>query len=306
MANVSLKTDFKNGEKLYDEQLNNNFKAIVAALKELNTISWADTPELLTIFRGTEEEVAARPIIDGQLLCDLTNGVMYADFNGNRIFTGGKPGPQGEQGIQGEKGDTGDIGPEGPQGEQGIQGEKGETGDSGVYIGSEEPTDPDVNAWVDPEGEPSVEASNLIFNDGETLQEKYDNGDLKGEDGAQGPQGEPGAVPENVIVKGDFAIIRTTLSEPQSGVSSTYFTFPDGFTKDNCVVVSKMWRCASLYPDNINYSDGLSQTLVKEYVVTLGAIDGSNDNYIYVQIIDDESLTDYTFVIQIILMKIYG
>ena len=235
MANVSLKTDFKNGEKLYDEQLNNNFKAIVAALKELNTISWADTPELLTIFRGTEEEVAARPIIDGQLLCDLTNGVMYADFNGERIFTGGKVGPQGEQGIQGEKGDTGDVGPEGPQGEQGIQGEKGDTGDSGVYIGSEEPTDPDVNAWVDPQGEPSVEANNLIFSDGETLQEKYDNGELKGADGAQGPQGEPGAVPEGVIVRGDFAVITGTMA---TSISGTQINYPEGFTKNNSIIIS--------------------------------------------------------------------
>lgn len=165
MANVSLKTDFKNGEKLYDEQLNNNFKAIVAALKGLNTISWADTPELLTIFRGTEEEVAARPIIDGQLLCDLTNGVMYADFNGKRIFTGGKPGPQGEPGKDGEK---------------------GETGESGVYLGNEEPMDPNIKVWIIPDGEPTVESSNLVFNDGETLQEKYDNGDLKGAPGEAG------------------------------------------------------------------------------------------------------------------------
>lgn len=214
MANVSLKTDFKNGEKLYDEQLNNNFKAIVAALKELNTISWADTPELLTIFRGTEEEVAARPIIDGQLLCDLTNGVMYADFNGERIFTGGKPGPQGEPGIQGEK---------------------GETGDSGVYIGSEEPTDPDVNAWVDPQGEPSVEANNLIFSDGETLQEKYDNGELKGAQGPQGPQGEPGAVPEGVIVRGDFAVITGTMA---TSISGTQINYPEGFTKNNSIIIS--------------------------------------------------------------------
>ena len=53
----------------------------------------------------------------------------------------GPTGPQGVQGIQG------------PTGPQGIQ---GETGPSGVYIGSSAPTDPDVNVWVDPEGEPDV------------------------------------------------------------------------------------------------------------------------------------------------------
>ena len=49
-------------------------------------------------------------------------------------------GPQGPQGIQGIHG---------PTGPQGVQ---GETGPSGVYIGSSAPTDPDVNVWVDPEG----------------------------------------------------------------------------------------------------------------------------------------------------------
>lgn len=31
---------------------------------------------------------------------------------------------------------------------------RGEKGESGVYIGSEEPSDPDINVWVDPDGEP--------------------------------------------------------------------------------------------------------------------------------------------------------
>lgn len=287
MANVSLKTDFKNGEKLYDEQLNNNFKAIVAALKGLNTISWADTPELLTIFRGTEEEVAARPIIDGQLLCDLTNGVMYADFNGKRIFTGGKPGPQGEQGIQGETGDIGPEGPQGEQGEQGIQGEKGDTGDSGVYIGSEEPTDPDVNAWVDPEGEPSVEASNLIFSDGETLQEKYDNGELKGEDGAQGPQGEPGAVPENVIVRGDFATITGSSSSVAEQIA-----YPEGFNYDNCVLISAAFRL----PGNIPWQYNVWAPVSDGYIYINPILAANNiviGNY-----------TQQTYEHKIVLMKI--
>lgn len=29
---------------------------------------------------------------------------------------------------------------------------KGETGDSGVYVGTDEPTDPNVNVWIDPDG----------------------------------------------------------------------------------------------------------------------------------------------------------
>lgn len=29
---------------------------------------------------------------------------------------------------------------------------RGEKGESGVYYGSEEPTDPDINVWIDPDG----------------------------------------------------------------------------------------------------------------------------------------------------------
>lgn len=34
---------------------------------------------------------------------------------------------------------------------------KGEKGDSGVYYGSEEPTDPEIDVWIDPDGESSME-----------------------------------------------------------------------------------------------------------------------------------------------------
>lgn len=43
-----------------------------------------------------------------------------------------------------------------PRGEQGEQGEPGPQGDSGVYVGSDEPTDDDVNVWIDPDGNASV------------------------------------------------------------------------------------------------------------------------------------------------------
>lgn len=35
-----------------------------------------------------------------------------------------------------------------------YDGERGEKGDSGVHIGTDEPTDPDVNVWINPEGDP--------------------------------------------------------------------------------------------------------------------------------------------------------
>ena len=82
----------------------------------------------------------------------------------------GPQGPQGEQGEQGPKGDKGDPGVQGPQGEkgdpgaQGPQGEKGDPGaqgpqgvdgNSGVWVGSEAPTDSSYTVWVDPAGSSS-------------------------------------------------------------------------------------------------------------------------------------------------------
>lgn len=88
----------------------------------------------------------------------------------------GETGEQGPQGIQGPKGDPGndgytpvkgvdyfdgatgekgakgDTGATGPQGPQGIQGVKGDTGNSGVYYGTTEPSDSEVNVWINPNG----------------------------------------------------------------------------------------------------------------------------------------------------------
>lgn len=48
--------------------------------------------------------------------------------------------------IKGPKGNTGAQGPKGDKGDQGF------TGNSGVYMGASEPTDPDVNVWINPDG----------------------------------------------------------------------------------------------------------------------------------------------------------
>ena len=62
------------------------------------------------------------------------------------------------QGPIGPKGDKGDKGDSGPQGEQGLKGDigpigpKGETGNSGVYVGTDAPTDPSIMVWIDTDG----------------------------------------------------------------------------------------------------------------------------------------------------------
>ena len=94
--------------------------------------------------------------------------ISIQDANGTTTakVSNGAPGRQGDPGPQGEPGKDGAPGKDGQDGAPGKDGEKGETGDSGVYIGQTEPTDPDVNVWIDPNGQPSaVPASSVSFDD---------------------------------------------------------------------------------------------------------------------------------------------
>lgn len=113
MANVILKTDFVDGEKLFAQQLNTNFSAIMAALATMNKITWQDDPDDSVItFRGTTEEVNQREIIDGQLLYDTTTGETYIDYGSQRISTGSG---------------------------------------NAIYIGTGTPTNPSTQLWINPE-----------------------------------------------------------------------------------------------------------------------------------------------------------
>jgi hypothetical protein len=101
----------------------------------------------------------------------------------------GATGPQGPQGPTGDRGPQGDIGPQGPQGDTGPTGDNGATftpsvsedgvlswtndkgltnppsvdiaafgsSASGVHVGSEEPTDPEVNIWFDTDEDESYD-----------------------------------------------------------------------------------------------------------------------------------------------------
>ena len=94
MANVDLKTNFKNGDKVYDYELNNNFKAIKAALEAMNKIVWQnDDNASLVMFAGTTEQITNRELIEGQLLYNTQTGETYidamVDTELKRISTGG-------------------------------------------------------------------------------------------------------------------------------------------------------------------------------------------------------------------------
>ena len=112
MANVSLKADFKDGDKLFAQQLNNNFNAIMAALAAMNKIVWQDDPDdTVVTFRGTTEEINNRDIIDGQLLYDTSTGETYIDYGSQRISTGSG---------------------------------------NAIFIGENEPTNAATQLWIDP------------------------------------------------------------------------------------------------------------------------------------------------------------
>lgn len=148
---------------------------------------------------------------DGTVSWEELTPEQKAELKGEKGDTGetGPRGPQGEQGIQGpegpkgatgdtgargpkgDKGDTGEPGSEGPRGAtgpQGEQGEKGDTGESGVYIGSTEPTDPEIKVWIDSTGEASGVVSSVNGKTGVVVLTATDIG-----------------VPENVATKEDIA-----------------------------------------------------------------------------------------------------
>lgn len=54
-----------------------------------------------------------------------------------------------------------------------FDGPQGDPGSSGVYIGTTEPTDPGINVWIDPNGEPSgYEKWVFTLADGSTVTKK--------------------------------------------------------------------------------------------------------------------------------------
>lgn len=112
MSKISIKTDFADGEKLFAQQLNNNFLVIQAGINaneenlqavidqaiieldnELEEITadrgwdW-NGGDRVTFFKGTTSQVNAQEIKNGQMLYNTETGETALDDNGNRIVTG--------------------------------------------------------------------------------------------------------------------------------------------------------------------------------------------------------------------------
>lgn len=94
----------------------------------------------------------------------------------------GPQGPQGIQGIQGPTGETGDPGPQGPQGEPGVKGDTGDTGPQGV---------PGQAATIQI-GSVTNGDTVSVTNSGTENAAILDFVLQRGEQGIQGPKGDPG------------------------------------------------------------------------------------------------------------------
>ena len=128
------------------------------------------------------------------------------------------------------KGKTGDIGPVGP------------TGPSGVYIGSDEPQDPEVDVWIDPTVNPDNYVKETELDD--KLNSMIESGELIGPPGSQG-------VPGNDGTDGTDGIGITTIISGQPTIE-----------EDKTVT-----------PVTVNKTDGSSQSFKVE---AKNGIDGQN------------------------------
>lgn len=112
MSKISIKTDFADGEKLFAQELNNNFLVIQAGInaneenlqevidqaiieldKQLEEITadrgwdW-NGGDRVTFYKGNAQAIEDREIINGQLLYNTETGETALDDAGKRVVTG--------------------------------------------------------------------------------------------------------------------------------------------------------------------------------------------------------------------------
>lgn len=110
------------------------------------------------------------------------------------------------------KGETGDIGPVGP------------TGPSGVYIGSDEPQDPEVDVWIDPTVTPENYVKEKELDD--KLNSMIESGELIGPQGVPGTNGKDG-VGITTIISGQSTVeddktVTPVIVEKSDGSSQSF------------------------------------------------------------------------------------
>lgn len=180
MPNVNLKTNFKNGDKLYAEQLNINFETIEEAFKDDNLVI-TPTLEVGTVEK-TEEPKASVTGTSPNFILNL--GLPKGDV--------GPKGPKGDTGVAGPagpQGPKGETGPQGPKGDTGPQGPKGNDGTGVTILGSyasledlksEHPTGNIGDSYI-------INGNLYVWSS--TVQDWNNVGTIQGPQGPQGPQG---------------------------------------------------------------------------------------------------------------------
>lgn len=174
--------------------------------------------------------------------------------------------------------------------------ENGEfNGKNTVYVGTETPTDDFYEVWIDPNGTPVVEAENIVMEDGETLQDKYENGELKG------PKGDTPDLTdyatkeyvENEIATFDITKIVDEL--PETGLPNRFYFVPKADTQtqdlfDEYVWINGKWEWVTTkqlevdltpyYKKTETYSNTEIDTKINDVNTNIAGIveSGSNDN----------------------------
>lgn len=148
------------------------------------------------------------------------------------------------------------------------------TGTSGQFVG--------FNAQGEPEAK-GISAGNVTFSDGETFQQKYDSGELKGPpgaDGATGPagaDGAPGAAGKDATINGVNAL---TL-EATNGITSTQ--------NGNTLTLDG----SGLMPTSVNFTltaAGWDSTTKKQTVTVPGVLADGTKQFVTPYAADADSL----------------
>lgn len=87
MANINIKKNFVDGDKLFAQQLNNNFETIEKGINDGNKIVWQDGTEV-KFKRYVTDDIENLPILDGSIIYDTEKGRHYIDYQGKRVQVG--------------------------------------------------------------------------------------------------------------------------------------------------------------------------------------------------------------------------
>lgn len=100
----------------------------------------------------------------------------------------------------------------------------------------------------------------------------------------------------------NIATLTGTISMNDNGIGSTSVAFPSGFNKDNCVVLSVMYKYGSSFKTWVNGMLTNTGGIVNDYIVTLGKVDGTDNNKIYIQFQGESAFDSVPY--KIVLMKV--